>query len=77
MPGFSKCLTILDIDMVLNMPEALNMPGFWICCNIVLITLLLLILVIFEFLSAQFVHPGPLQITPYLVLTRVKNKNKT
>ena len=29
-------------DRVLNMPQALNMSGFWICCYLVLIALLLL-----------------------------------
>ena len=28
-------------DKVFNMPQTLNVPGFWICCYIVIITLLL------------------------------------
>ena len=51
---------------VLNMSQVLNMWGFWICCDIV-ITLLLLLL-----LSAQFAHPGTLQLTISYLLTQVR-----
>ena len=45
------------------MPQALNTPGFLICRDKVIITLLLMLITnvnILEFLSAQFVNRGAL-----------------
>ena len=49
----------------LKMPQKLNIPEFWICHDIVIITLLLQIMlfIILEFLFAPFVHPGAPQLT--------------
>ena len=38
MPQYASSSVIWQ---VLNMPQALNMPGFWVCCNNVITTLLL------------------------------------
>ena len=59
-PEFSVCLIILYFDRVLDVQDALNMPGFWIYCDVLIITLLLyeLMLLLLEFVSAWFVDPG-------------------
>ena len=48
----------------LKMPQKLNIPEFWICHDIVIITLLQkMLFIILEFLFAPFVHPGAPQLT--------------
>ena len=50
-------------EKVSNMLQKLNVPEFWICCDIIIITLLLYLMLLLEFLSAQFVHPSTQQLT--------------
>ena len=68
---FSIYLIILEISQsFLNMPQPLNMPGFWICGysyrNIIVIVIDVIIL---EFFSAGLLHTGAPQLSTSSFLT--------
>ena len=74
-PEFSVCLIILYFDRVLDVQDALNMLGFWIYCDVLIITLLLyeLMLLLLEFVSAWFVDPGAQQLAIFSFFNKSYN----
>ena len=73
MPGFSVCLFILDFWQDFEWASGskygsvLNMPRYSYN-NIIIVTNV----IILEFLSVRFVHPGAPQLTILIFLTRVR-----